>query len=89
MAIYDKRMLKYDGDDMTTIIEPELMDGERRLVLLTHDESCFSVHDGKRTVWFDEDNRPIRPKGEGRSIMVLEFIYECHGPMKLSVQEQL
>jgi hypothetical protein len=47
MAIYDKPMSKYDGDDMTTIIEPELMDGEWRLVLLAHDESCFSAHDGK------------------------------------------
>jgi hypothetical protein len=35
------------------------------------------------------DNRPIRTKGERRSIMVSKFICECHGPMKLSIQEQL
>ena len=87
MLYYETRMRKYGGDEMSDITEPEST--SKRLVLVTHDESCFSSNDGKATIWFDQDNRPIRPKGEGRSIMVSEFLCECHGPMKLSQSQRI
>ena len=69
---------------------PQLEQGTKQLVLVTHDESCFSSYDGKSTIWVDEDHKPLRPKGDGRSIMVSEFLCECHGPMRLSsLQQQL
>ena len=87
MSNYEKFFFKYEGEDMATVINPDLHPGERPLILVTHDESCFSSHDGKTTIWMDESNRPLRPKGQGRSIMVSEFLCECHGAMKLN-QEQ-
>jgi hypothetical protein len=84
MVLYDKRMIRYeDSDDDKTmnVIQPDLEQGHKRLVLVAHDESCFSSNKGKSTTWLDEENRPIRPKGEGRSIMVSEFFCECHGPL--------
>jgi hypothetical protein len=74
----------FEGADMETMVIPEIPDDQKRIVVVTHDESCFDSHDGKKTVWMDEDNMPIRPKSGGRSIMVSEFLCECHGPMKLS-----
>ena len=68
---------------MNTVTTPFLQLGQRPRILVTHDESCFSLHDGKPTIWMD-NNRPLRPKGQGRSIMVSEFVCECHGPMKLN-----
>ena len=32
-------------------------------------------------IWMDEDRNVLRPKGSGRSIMVSEFLCECHGLM--------
>ena len=36
----------------------------------------------------DGDNLPLRPNDEGRSIMVSDFLCECHGPLKLSSEQQ-
>ena len=83
MAEFERRFVKYSGEDMMTETPPDLVPGESRLVLVTHDESCFSSHDGKRTIWMDEERRPLRPKGDGKSIMVSEFLCECHGQMQL------
>jgi hypothetical protein len=66
MSNHEKCFFKYEGDDTTTIVNPALHFGERPRVLVTHDESCFSSHDGKTIIWMDECNRPLRPKGQGR-----------------------
>ena len=84
MAEHSKYFFQYEGEDMNTVISPTLQSGKRPRVLVTHDESCFSSHDGKSTIWMDVNDRPLRPKGQGRSIMVSEFLCECHGPMKLN-----
>ena len=83
MAVYEKRMVQYVGEFMETKISPELEDGTRPLVLVTHDESCFGSNDGRSYCWLDENNREIRPKGNGRSIMVSAFLCECHGILRL------
>lgn len=83
MAEHEKFFFRYSGDDMSIISAPILQTGQRPRILVTHDESCFSSHDGKDTIWMDVNDRPLRPKGQGRSIMVSEFLCECHGPMKL------
>ena len=83
MLFYEKRMVQYVGEFMETKISPELEDGMRSLVLVTHDESCFGSNDGRSYCWLDEDNKEIRPKGNGRSIMVSAFLCECHGILRL------
>lgn len=88
MEIYQKRMVAYVGDFMETSIVPELEDGERPLILVTHDESCFGSNDGRSHCWLDENNRQIRPKGNGRSVMVSAFLCECHGILKLDHELQ-
>jgi hypothetical protein len=88
MLEYQRRMFTYTGDDMEIAIRPDLRDGERPLILVTHDESCFSSNDGSKTIWMEENRRPLRPKGQGRSIMVSDFLCECHGPLRLSSEQQ-
>ena len=65
----------FEGDDMSTMVMPDIADDQKRIVVVTHDESCFDSHDGKKTVWMDQDNMPLSPKSGGRSIMVSEFIW--------------
>jgi hypothetical protein len=88
MSKFEARMRKYEGEDCKSAIDPVLRSGERQLVMVVHDESYFSAHDGHRTVWMDRDKKPIRPKGQGRSLMVSEFICECHGRMMLKPEQQ-
>jgi hypothetical protein len=71
---------------MNVVIEPDLSGPDRKLVLVTHDESCFSSNDGRKTIWMDEEGSILRPKGEGRSIMVSAFLCECHGLLELPPQ---
>jgi hypothetical protein len=83
MAVNERRMIQYVGDFMETKISPDLEQGTRPLILVTHDESCFGCNDGRSFCWLDDDNRQIRPKGNGRSVMVSAFLCECHGILRL------
>ena len=89
MESYEKRMFKYVGDDCETAIRPELEDGVRPLVLVVQDESCFAANDGRQSVWMEDGKAKLRPKGQGRVIMVSEFLCECHGRLKLSDEDQI
>jgi hypothetical protein len=84
MSLYEKRMIVYEGDLMEIARESELKDDEKPQVLVTHDESCFGSNDGRNYCWLDDNHQQIRPKGNGRSIMVSAFLCECHGLLKLS-----
>ena len=46
-----------------------------RLILVTHDESVFFQNDERKTSWSHQDSRPApKPKGEGQSLMVSDFL---------------
>ena len=45
------------------------------LILITHDESIFFQNDERKTNWNCENSRPVpKPKGEGQSLMVSNFL---------------
>ena len=85
---YETRMIRYVGDDCEHAIRPDLPDGIKPLVLVVQDESCFAAFDGNKTQWVLKDHNTLRPKGNGRSIMVSEFLCECHGRLVLSPSQQ-
>lgn len=66
------KMVSWDEDGNMSI--PELPNGERPVVLVTHDESAFNANDGRRRLWIKDGNQPLRPKGKGRGIMVSDFL---------------
>ena len=82
-------MDQFVGDNMETVISPEMHDGEAKVVLLTHDESFFEAHDGKRFVWLESEKNLLRPKGSGRTLMVSQFLCQFHGAMAITVTEKL
>ena len=75
MLQYEKRMQE---KDMDVVIPPELTNGEKRVVLITHDESKFYCNEGKPLIWM-ENGKKLLPKSKGTSIMVSGFCCECHG----------
>ena len=74
---------------METIIPAEISEGEKQIVLLTHDESCFKAHDGKQRVWMKGEKNALYPKHSGRSIMVSQFLCQCHGAMEVMLTEEI
>jgi hypothetical protein len=82
MVEYYQRMEHYEVDSEENVIEPEL-NGSKKPVLATHDESTFYGYDGKKTRWVQEGKSTILPKGPGQSLMVSDFMCPCHGTMKV------
>jgi hypothetical protein len=87
MAEYERRMTKYEGDDMITEIKPSLAPGEKEIIFITHDECIFYSNDGKRGVWAPHGELPLRSKSNGRAIMVSDFLTEACGRLKLTPEE--
>ncbi len=79
---HEKYMSKYEGETMKRIY-PNLPEGEKERILVTHDECIFYFNDGKRGVWAKNGELPLRKKGNGRSIMVSEFLTEIDGRLCL------
>jgi hypothetical protein len=80
-------MAKYEGENMERIpliLEPN----EKEIILITHDECIFYSNDGKRGVWTKSGELPLRKKGNGRSIMVNEFLTEECDRLKLNSQQR-
>ena len=50
-----------------------LLEGEKPLVFITHDESTFNSNDGKQG-WMIQGRQPLEPKGKGKGIMVSGFL---------------
>jgi len=79
---YERLMSCYEGENMDRIL-PDLADGEKEHILVTHDECIFYSNDGQRGVWAKNGELPLRKKGNGKSIMVSEFLTEVDGRLKL------
>jgi hypothetical protein len=78
-----EKMDFYEGENEENILEPVILEGDKKIVFVTHDESTFYANDGKKDLWLLEGENYIRKKGPGSSIMVSEFQCPCHGTMKI------
>ena len=50
--------------------EGSQLEGGRRVVIVTHDESTFNINDGRHQMWLQNGENPLRPKGNGKGIMI-------------------
>ena len=46
----------------------------RWVVIVTHDESTFHVNDGRCQMRLQDEENPLRPRGNGRGITASEFL---------------
>ena len=81
------RHLLVTFDDHGNMILPKnLAPGEKPHFPISHDESTFKSNDGKGQMWMENGKQPLRPKGQGKGIMVSDFI---HPGGRLRVPDQL
>ncbi len=83
---HEKYMSKYDGEFMNWIC-PNLPEGEKERILIVHDESIFYSNDDKREVWIKDGKMSLQKKGNGRLIMVSEFLTEINGCLRLQQED--
>jgi hypothetical protein len=51
-----------------------ILEGEKPIVFVTHNESAFNVNTGKRKIWKMESTNPLRSKGRGNGIIISGFL---------------
>ena len=83
MVDYSHFMETYDKDDVSKVLQPNLLEGQKKVVIVTHDESTFYSNGYKTNLWLQEGENPIYKKSPGRSIMVSEFQCPCDGTMRI------
>lgn len=77
-----KYMKWWDGDNMEITLQKECASASE-IVWVSHDESIFYSNDDGGKGWGSEDHPDIHKKGNGRSLMVSDFICPCHGRLRL------
>jgi hypothetical protein len=87
MEQLEQWMPKPSDDDIMILIEPNLNEGDKRHILVTHDESVFYANDGKKTFWGPIGHQPLRKKGTGLSLHVSDFLTEVDGRLKFEQDE--
>jgi hypothetical protein len=60
-------------------LPPVLGPSDKKLILVWHDESCFSANDGINCFWLEDGEKVLKKKGNGKSLMVSGFLCQCHG----------
>jgi len=63
MEEYEKLMPEYFGEDMENIKEPNLLEGQKKHILVVHDESAFQAHDASTHNWIESGKTVLRKKG--------------------------
>ena len=67
------RLVRFDESGAWWIPDT-LPPGEKPLILVTHDESTFNATDAKRQLWIFNAKPPLRPKSNGKGIIVSGFL---------------
>lgn len=75
-------LLEYDDSGN---IHKNLLCGDKRHILITHDYSTFYANDGKLYFWKPEGQEWLRPKSRGKGIMISNFLTAVTG--RLSVYD--
>jgi hypothetical protein len=87
MAQLEQWMPKPSDDNIMILIKPNLNEGDKRYILVTHDESVFYANDGKKTFWGPMGHQPLRKKGAGLSLHVSDLLTEVDGRLKFEQDE--
>lgn len=61
------------------------------VIVITHDECTFSANNGKACAWQQSGKSFLRPKGKGKGIMALDFLFPFArlNLLRLSKSEQI
>ncbi|CAG8811317.1 25412_t:CDS:2, partial [Gigaspora margarita] len=87
MEEYDRLMPKWKNINCEIYKEPNLLPGEKKHILITHDECVFHANDSTREFWGPEEEQPLRKKELGKGLHVSEFLTETIRRLKDEKEE--
>jgi hypothetical protein len=58
IAKFERRMAQHAGPELKKIM-PEPIEGQRRIIIQYHDESCFHANDDTRNLWLRAGEQPL------------------------------
>ncbi|RXW24341.1 hypothetical protein EST38_g1508 [Candolleomyces aberdarensis] len=82
MRAFQERMAKYvpvAGGKELRRVEPTLNEGEREIIAVFQDETCFHANEYQSTAWVQPGQQILQKKGRGRLIHDSDFICESTG----------
>lgn len=82
MQQYRSRMVEYKIGEVETEIIKSLQPGERKIVLVAHDESTMQANDGEKEGWVLDGEQPLKKKGVGRGLHQSDVICSTYGWLK-------
>ncbi len=68
-----------DGSILPNVYPDDCLVGEsdrELIIMITHDESTFSVNDDRRKIWTLDGHGILRPKRKEKGIMVSDFFLQ-------------
>jgi hypothetical protein len=75
-------MVEYKIGEVETEILKQLKPGERKIVLVAHDESTMQANDGEKAGWVLDGEQPLKKKGAGRGLHQSDVICSTYGWLK-------
>ncbi|CAG8662615.1 17121_t:CDS:2 [Cetraspora pellucida] len=66
---------------------PDLDNGKKEHIWVTHNETTFYIYDGPHSMWGPEKEQPLRKKGLGSAMHVSNFLTKTIGPLKDEQEE--
>lgn len=82
MQQYRSQMIEYKIDEVETEILKQLKPGERKIVLVAHDESTMQANDGEKAGWVLDGEQPLKKKGPGRGLHQSDVICSTYRWLK-------
>ncbi|CAG8832959.1 23320_t:CDS:2, partial [Gigaspora margarita] len=73
MEEYDRLMPKWNDINCEIYEEPNLLPGEKKHILITHDEYIFYTNDSTHKFWGPEEKQLLRKKGLGKGLHIRIF----------------
>src|SRR6202040_3054250 len=82
MQQYRLQMVEYKIGEVETELIKQLQPGERRIVLVAHDEATMQANDGDKEGWVLDGEQPLKKKGVGRGLHQSDVICSTYGWLK-------
>ena len=88
MKEYEQFMPIFIRDEMKQI-NLEISANQQLHILVIHDECLFYANDDRPIIWALLGELSLQKKGQGKSIMVSDFLLETVGRLKLTSEQSL
>jgi hypothetical protein len=82
MQQYRTQMVEYKIGEVEMEVLKQLKPGERKIILVAHDEVMMQANDGEKAGWVLDGEQPLKKNGAGRGLHQSDVICSTYGWLK-------